>query len=129
MTCYVCLLFLLVSAFCMLLLCMQQSVAFKILRTRLKTVPSSSFSNELKRTSSGSPYSQILQITEDSNRNKDAANLYNAINFPSRLQQFEHMQHRHRAHGKTQLQSRNSTSSTWSQVCFFFRVFFSSIRH
>ncbi|XP_010916213.1 protein VAC14 homolog [Elaeis guineensis] len=99
----------------LLMLLPQQSAAFKILRTRLKTVPSSSFSNDLKRTSSGSPCSQILQITEDSNRNKDAANIYNAINFPSRLQQFEHMQHRHRMHAKIQLQSRNSTSSTWSQ--------------
>ncbi|XP_038984891.1 protein VAC14 homolog [Phoenix dactylifera] len=99
----------------LLMLLPQQSAAFKILRTRLKTVPSSSLSNELKHTSSGSSYSQILQITEDSNRNKDAANIYNAINFPSRLQQFGHMQNRHRIHAKTQLQPHNSTSSTWSQ--------------
>ncbi|XP_008781327.1 protein VAC14 homolog [Phoenix dactylifera] len=106
---------LLKSLYGLLMLLPQQSAAFKILRTRLKTVTSSNFSNELKRTSSGNPYSQILQITEDSNRNQDAANIYNALNFPSRLQQFEHMQHLHRMHAKLQLQSRNSTSSTWSQ--------------
>ncbi|XP_010926109.1 protein VAC14 homolog isoform X1 [Elaeis guineensis] len=105
---------LLKSLYGLLMLLPQQSAAFRILRTRLKTVTSSNFSNELKRTSSGSPYSQILQITEDSNSNQDAANIYNAINFPSRLQQFEHMQHLHRMHAKLQLQSRNSTSSTWS---------------
>ncbi|XP_010926110.1 protein VAC14 homolog isoform X2 [Elaeis guineensis] len=104
---------LLKSLYGLLMLLPQQSAAFRILRTRLKTVTSSNFSNELKRTSSGSPYSQILQITEDSNSNQDAANIYNAINFPSRLQQFEHMQHLHRMHAKLQLQSRNSTSSTW----------------
>ena len=92
---------------------MQQSAAFKILQTRLKTVPSYAFSGEqLKRSSSGNPYTQILHINDDGNRNQDD----NAINFASRLQQFEHMQHRHRIHAKSQLQSRTSASSTVTQV-------------
>lgn len=92
---------------------MQQSAAFKILRTRLKTVP---FSENIKRTSSANPYSQILQVTEDGNRNQDTQN-YSAINFPSLLQQFEHMQLQHRNHLKDQLQSRKSASTlTLSQV-------------
>ncbi|PWZ04770.1 hypothetical protein Zm00014a_017495 [Zea mays] len=85
----------------------QQSAAFKILRTRLKTVP---FSENLKRTSSANPYSQILQVTEDGNRNQDMQN-YSAINFPFLLQQFENMQLQHRNHLKDQLQSRKSAST------------------
>ncbi|KAK1651929.1 hypothetical protein QYE76_069734 [Lolium multiflorum] len=91
----------------LLMLLPQQSAAFKILRTRLKTVP---FSENLKRTSSANPYSQILQVTEDGNRNQDTPN-YSAINFPSRLQQFESMQQQHRDHLKNQLQSRKSASA------------------
>ncbi|URE24089.1 hypothetical protein MUK42_15831 [Musa troglodytarum] len=95
----------------------KQSAAFKILRTRLKTVPSYSCIEQLKGTSSENPYSQILQFSED-NRNRYAANVanvYNAIDFPSRLQQFEQMQHKHRMHSKSKLQSRNSTPSIASQ--------------
>ncbi|ONL95225.1 Protein VAC14-like protein [Zea mays] len=97
----------------LLMLLPQQSAAFKILRTRLKTVP---FSENIKRTSSANPYSQILQVTEDGNRNQDTQN-YSAINFPSLLQQFEHMQLQHRNHLKDQLQSRKSASAlTLSQL-------------
>nr|AAN05340.1 Unknown protein [Oryza sativa Japonica Group] len=91
----------------LLMLLPQQSAAFKILRTRLKTVP---FSENLKRTSSTNPYSQILQVTEDGNRNHDTQS-YNAINFPSRLHQFESMQQQHRVHLKNQLQSQKSASA------------------
>ncbi|KAF7049947.1 hypothetical protein CFC21_058387 [Triticum aestivum] len=91
----------------LLMLLPQQSAAFKILRTRLKTVP---FSENLKRTSSANPYSQILQVTEDGNRNQDAPN-YSAIDFSSRLQQFGSMQQQHRNHLKNQLQSRKSASA------------------
>ncbi|KAF6150807.1 hypothetical protein GIB67_020890 [Kingdonia uniflora] len=108
----------------LLMLLPQQSAAFKILRTRLKTVPSYSLSGEqVKRTSSGSPYSQIShhmpsgsQSSEDADRNQDTGNAHNGINFGLRLQQFEHMQHQHRMHTRSQMQSRNSTSSTFSQV-------------
>lgn len=112
---------------------MQQSAAFKILRTRLKTVPSYSCIEQLKGTSSENPYSQILQFSED-NRNQYAANVanvYNAIDFPSRLQQFEQMQHKHRMHSKSKLHSRNSTPSIASQVCgvrkALFFLFFSKL--
>ncbi|XP_064949245.1 protein VAC14 homolog isoform X2 [Musa acuminata AAA Group] len=99
----------------LLLLLPQQSAAFKILRTRLKTVPSYAVSIEqLKHSSSGNPYSQILQIMED-NKTQDAANVCNAINFPARLQQFEQMQRRHRVHSKSHLMSLNATSSAVSQ--------------
>jgi vacuole morphology and inheritance protein 14 len=96
---------------------MQQSAAFKILRTRLKTVP---FSENLKRTSSVNPYSQILQVTEDGSQNQDAQNC-SAINFPSLLQQFENMQQQHRLHLKNQLHSGKSASTVvLSQVIFAF---------
>lgn len=100
---------------------MKQSAAFKILRTRLKTVPS--FGGEQrKRMVSGNPFSQVLQYTqigtrsvEHDNKNKDAGNVYNGINFASMLQQFEHMQHRHRMHSRPPRQFDNSLS--FSQVC------------
>lgn len=104
---------LLKSLYGLLMLLPQQSVAFKILRTRLKTVPSNnSNSEQMKRSSSGNPYSQILQIPDDSSRNQDSGN---AINFASRLQQFGNMQYQHRMHAKSQRQSRISNSSTLSQ--------------
>ncbi|XVF85445.1 hypothetical protein PTKIN_Ptkin17bG0118700 [Pterospermum kingtungense] len=101
----------------LLMLLPQQSAAFKILRTRLKTVPSYSFNGEqLTRASSGNPCYQILhhsgsQITEDGDLDQDNGNLQNGINFASRLQQFEQMQQQHRMHAKSQAQSRNSTTS------------------
>lgn len=108
---------------------MQQSAAFKILRTRLKTVPSYSFNSEqFRRTSSGNPY-QILhhipsgsQITEDGDSIQDGANSHNGINFASRLQQFGQMQHQHRMHAKTQSQLRNSSSTSSSRVRYFFHI-------
>ncbi|KAG1334170.1 protein VAC14 [Cocos nucifera] len=100
----------------LLMLLPQQSATFKILQTRLKTVPSYALNSEqLKRALSGNPYSQILQIADETNKNHDAGNMYSAINFPSRMQQFQNMQQRHRIHMKMKLQSRRSTSSTLSQ--------------
>jgi vacuole morphology and inheritance protein 14 len=102
---------------------MQQSAAFKILRTRLKTVPSYSFNGEqLRRTSSGNPYQTIhhmpsgSQITEDGDGIQDGGNSHNGINFASRLQQFEQMQHQHRMHAKAQAQLRNSSTTSLSKV-------------
>nr|KJB15355.1 hypothetical protein B456_002G172300 [Gossypium raimondii] len=105
----------------LLMLLPQQSAAFKILRTRLKTVPSHSFNgDQLKRASSGNPYSQILhysgsQITEDGNVRQDNGNLQNGINFASRLQQFVQMQRQHRMLEKSQEQSQARSSSTLSK--------------
>lgn len=100
-------------------LLMQQSAAFKILRTRLKTVPSYSFNGEqIKRTSSGNPCSQILhsmpsglQFSEDGEVNPDLGSSHGGINFASRLQQFEQMQRQHRVHAKAQAQMRKSSAS------------------
>ncbi|XP_043706317.1 protein VAC14 homolog [Telopea speciosissima] len=106
----------------LLMLLPQQSSAFKILRTRLRTVPSYSFGgDQFKRTSSGNPYQSLhqipsgSQIMEDVDRKQDTGNAHNGINFASRLQQFEHMQRQHRMHSKSEMQSRNSTSSSLSQ--------------
>ncbi|KAL3731299.1 hypothetical protein ACJRO7_028212 [Eucalyptus globulus] len=108
----------------LLMLLPQQSAAFKVLRTRLKTVPSYSLSSEqIKRTSSGNPYSQILhhmpsgsQIMEDGDISRDLGSVPNGINFAARLQQFEQMQRQHRLHAKSESLSlsqfrNNSTSS------------------
>ncbi|KAB2045487.1 hypothetical protein ES319_D01G165000v1 [Gossypium barbadense] len=105
----------------LLMLLPQQSAAFKILRTRLKTVPSHSFNgDQLKRASSGNPCSQILhysgsQITEDGNLRQDNGNLQSGINFASRLQQFVQMQRQHRMLEKSQEQSIARSSSTLSK--------------
>lgn len=99
-------------------LLMQQSAAFKILRTRLKTVPSYSLGTEqMKRASSENPYSHILHVTED-NRSQNTANVFNTIDFPNRLQQFENMQQKHREYFKSHLRSYSSRPSNASQVCF-----------
>ncbi|GKV13212.1 hypothetical protein SLEP1_g24256 [Rubroshorea leprosula] len=108
----------------LLMLLPQQSVAFKILRTRLKTVPSYSFSGEqIKHTSSGNPYSHIIQhmpsgsqITEDGDIDCDIGNSQNGINFASRLQQFEQMQRLHHMHAKGHTQSHNSSLSLLKEV-------------
>ncbi|GFZ21287.1 ARM repeat superfamily protein [Actinidia rufa] len=91
----------------LLMLLPQQSMAFKILRTRLKTVPSYSFTGDQFKWLSGSPYSQI----EVGDMDEDLLNAHNGINFASRLQQFEQMQHQHRMNSKSQSQSRYSSNS------------------
>ncbi|KAJ0974943.1 hypothetical protein J5N97_016908 [Dioscorea zingiberensis] len=106
---------LLKSLYGLLMLLPQQSAAFKILRTRLKTASShASSTDQARRTSSGNAYSQILQIPGDI-KGEDLGNMHNAINFTSRLQQFQHTQNQHRLHYKLQRQSYNSTSSTFLQ--------------
>ncbi|MBA0837774.1 hypothetical protein Goarm_009903, partial [Gossypium armourianum] len=100
----------------LLMLLPQQSSAFKVLRRRLKTVPSYSFDGgNLKQAASGNPYSQILhhsgsQITEDGDIDQDNGNLQNGINFAS-LQQFKQMQQQHHMLAKSRAQSRNSSTS------------------
>ncbi|XP_065041682.1 protein VAC14 homolog [Musa acuminata AAA Group] len=90
----------------LLMLLPQQSAAFKIFRTRLKTVPSYIFNNEqLKH-----PCNQVSEITDDSGDQVDA-NVYDKINFPSKLQQFQQTLRRHRF----SLQSQKSASSSKSQ--------------
>jgi len=111
---------------------MQQSAAFKILKTRLKAVPSYSFNGEqLKKTSSGNPYNFLQnmsggsQINEDGEVALDRGNSLNGINFAARLQQFQQMQHQHRVHFKTQTPK---TSSSSSKVATLFIVHVTTFR-
>lgn len=69
------------------------------------------------------------QITEDGDINQNNKNSHNGINFVSRLQQFEQMQHRHRLHAKSQAQSHSNSTSTLTKVVFFlcFSVLFEFI--
>lgn len=105
-----------------MLLCyyvLQQSAAFKILRTRLKTVPSHTFMHvqpspttefpglsAIRRTASQGGYSQILShipampsgplnASEDGDKSIDINSSALGINFAAQLKQFEHMQHQH----------------------------------
>ncbi|TYJ41016.1 hypothetical protein E1A91_A04G182400v1 [Gossypium mustelinum] len=97
----------------LLMLLPQQSAAFKILQTRLKTVPTYSFNagDQLKHALSGNPYSHhgASQITEDGNKNLNNGNVQNDINFTSWLEQFEQIQRQHRLLAKSQAQSRNNS--------------------
>ncbi|XP_042007074.1 protein VAC14 homolog isoform X2 [Salvia splendens] len=100
----------------LLMLLPQQSVAFKILRTRLKTVPPYSFSGEqFKQLSPGKAFTEAnhvggSQIAEDGDG--DTRNGHNGINFSSFLKDFVRVQEQHRAHSKMQSQVRCSTSSS-----------------
>ncbi|KAL2347765.1 hypothetical protein Fmac_001765 [Flemingia macrophylla] len=104
----------------LLMLLPQQSAAFKILKTRLKAVPSYLFNGErLRRLPSGDPHQFLhhmpdgFQTIEDGDVTEDGASSHNGINFAARLQQFREMQHRHHVLAKTQAKSRNiSTSSS-----------------
>ncbi|KAH6792684.1 ARM repeat superfamily protein [Perilla frutescens var. hirtella] len=102
----------------LLMLLPQQSVAFKILRTRLKTVPPYSFSGEqFKRQSPGNAFTEVnyvggSQIVEDGDVSADTRNAHNGINFASLLKQFERVQEQHRAHSKTQVLTLCSSSSS-----------------
>ncbi|MBA0601826.1 hypothetical protein Gorai_004992, partial [Gossypium raimondii] len=96
----------------LLMLLPQQSAAFKILQTRLKTVPSYSFNgDQLKHALSGNPYFHhgAPQISEDGNKNLNNGNVQNDINFTSWLEQFEQIQRQHRLLAKSQAQSRNNS--------------------
>ncbi|KAI3818200.1 hypothetical protein L1987_12003 [Smallanthus sonchifolius] len=90
----------------LLMLLPQQSSAFKILRTRLKTVPSYSF-NSIQNY-----MSTEMQLSEDSNMNEDSNHLHNRMNFESCLQHFVQMQQQHRAHLKSQKSSDSSSISS-----------------
>ncbi|KAL7181220.1 hypothetical protein ACSBR1_040153 [Camellia fascicularis] len=93
---------LLKSLYGLLMLLPQQSKAFKILKTRLKAVPSYSFNVEqFKQASSGNSYSQINHrpsgsFSEDGDIDENLQSVHNGINFASWLQQFEQMQQKHR---------------------------------
>ncbi|GAB4840443.1 PtdIns(3,5)P(2) sythesis regulation factor [Ancistrocladus abbreviatus] len=105
----------------LLMLLPQQSAGFKILRTRLKTVPSYSLNDEQSQSMSGNPHSRIPytmlsgpRINE--NMKQIAENAHNGIDFASRLQQFEHMQQQHRKNGRLQAQQHKNSASSSKEV-------------
>ncbi|GJY64498.1 protein VAC14 [Tanacetum coccineum] len=85
----------------LLMLLPQQSAAFKILRTRLKTVPSYSFKRE-----------KTTHALSDNNVNEDPRYLHSGIDFASWLERFEQMQKQHRVHLKSRILSHNSSISS-----------------
>ncbi|PNY03754.1 protein VAC14 [Trifolium pratense] len=81
----------------LLMLLPQQSAAFKILKTRLKAVPSYSFNRaQLNRMPSGDYYQFVPQMPDDNHTEEDGGSSYNGLNFATRLQQFQQMQQQHR---------------------------------
>ncbi|ESQ33147.1 hypothetical protein EUTSA_v10003708mg [Eutrema salsugineum] len=101
----------------LLMLLPQQSAAFKILRTRLKTVPTYSFSGgeQITRASSGVPFSQYMHDHEDGDtKDNNIKSSHQGINFGARLQQFENVQNQHRAQARTKVNYSYSTSSSSS---------------
>ncbi|KAG5411534.1 hypothetical protein IGI04_007853 [Brassica rapa subsp. trilocularis] len=95
--------------------CMQQSAAFKILRTRLKTVPTYSFSGvgQISRASSGVPFSQYIHHREDGGaEDNNINNSHQGINFAARLQQFENVQNQHRGQTRNKVNYSYNTSSS-----------------
>ncbi|XP_028785293.1 protein VAC14 homolog [Neltuma alba] len=105
------------SLYGLLMLLPQQSAAFKILKTRLKAVPSYSFNGEqFEKTSSGNPFQILHQLSgsqsiEDGDMTIDGGQSHNGINFAARLQQFKKMQYQHRIHARAQAQLRNNSTS------------------
>ncbi|KAK2399604.1 PtdIns(3,5)P(2) sythesis regulation factor [Trifolium repens] len=96
----------------LLMLLPQQSAAFKILKTRLKAVPSYSFNREqLNRMPSGDYYQFVPQMPDGSQTEEDGGSSYNGLNFAARLQQFQQMQQQHRVHTKSRRTSRSLSTS------------------
>ncbi|KAF2598486.1 hypothetical protein F2Q68_00011151, partial [Brassica cretica] len=97
----------------LLMLLPQQSAAFKILRTRLKTVPTYSFSGggQISRASSGVPFSQYIHHREDGGaEDNNINNSHQGINFAARLQQFENVQNQHRGQTRNKVNDSYNTS-------------------
>ncbi|KAL3696616.1 hypothetical protein R1sor_010692 [Riccia sorocarpa] len=123
---------LLTTLYGLLMLLPQRSSAFRILRTRLKTIPTNATLlvhppsgsegfpglSAIRRTASGGPYAQILShipaISSGSQTDGGGPNLESksgaiSVNFDLRLQQFEHMQHQHRIYrGQWQAKQQHS---------------------
>lgn len=97
-------------------------MAFKVLRTRLKTVPSYTFGGEQSnRMSSGNAFAEVnflkgSPISEDGDFSEDQWSIHNGIDFSSRLQLFEQVQEQHRLHYRSHAQFRASSISS-AKVC------------
>lgn len=114
---------------------MQQSAAFKILKTRLKAVPSYSFNREqLNRMPSGDYYEFLPQMPDehekkDGDVTEDGGSSYSRLNFNQRLNEFQEMQKKHRVHTKSQRTSRSLSTSLPKVAGFFIlRVDFISLQ-
>ncbi|KAL0737411.1 hypothetical protein Bca4012_013621 [Brassica carinata] len=99
-----------------LMLLPQQSAAFRILETRLKTVPTYSFSgggDQISRAFSGVPFSRYMHHYEDGDAEDYNSNSsHQGINFAARLQQFENVQNQHRGQARNEVNYSYSTSSS-----------------
>lgn len=60
-----------------------------------------------------------LNINEDGDVSQNDGNSHNGIDFAARLQQFEHMQHRHRLRSKEQTLSRTSPPPQMTASVFY----------
>ncbi|KAK9748647.1 hypothetical protein RND81_02G071900 [Saponaria officinalis] len=92
----------------LLMLLPQQSPAFKILRTRLKTVPSYSFTGDRPKDTYFGAHSGGLNHVDVS---KEDLNAQNGINFELRLKQFKNMQQRHREFAKSRARLWKTSAS------------------
>ncbi|KAL9254425.1 VAC14-like protein [Drosera capensis] len=101
----------------LLMLLPQQSSAFKILRTRLKTVPSYSLSDEQVQFSTvhlnpGSSSSVPIELIMNDHVKQGTDDMQSWIDFSSRLQLFEQMQQKHRTLAKLQARQQKYSTST-----------------
>lgn len=96
--------------------CLQQSAAFRILETRLKTVPTYSLSgggDQIRRAFSGVSFSQYMHHQQDGDAEDYNINSsHQGINFAARLQQFENVQNQHRGQARNEVNYSYSTSSS-----------------
>ncbi|GAB2296947.1 PtdIns(3,5)P(2) sythesis regulation factor [Dionaea muscipula] len=101
----------------LLMLLPQQSAAFKILKTRLKTVPSYSLSDEQIQFNSGNPHSESSSsmpsgsiVNDHAKQETDGTHSW--IDFSSRLKMFERMQQQHRTYARLQAQQHKNSASS-----------------
>ncbi|KAJ4901304.1 Protein VAC14-like protein [Raphanus sativus] len=100
----------------LLMLLPQQSAAFRILETRLKTVPTYSISgggDQIRRAFSGVSFSQYMHHQQDGDAEDYNINSsHQGINFAARLQQFENVQNQHHDQARNEVNYSYSTSSS-----------------
>ncbi|KAL9244201.1 hypothetical protein vseg_018003 [Gypsophila vaccaria] len=97
----------------LLMLLPQQSPAFKILRTRLKTVPLYSFTGDQPKNAYFGGHSGGQNHVDVS---KEDLNAQNGINFELMLKQFKDMQQRHRQHAKSHARLRKTSVTLTKEI-------------
>lgn len=81
----------------------QQSAAFKVLRIRLKAVPSYFFNSEQPyKTASATFHSRGFNCMATQDGEVNQGNAPNGINLASKLEQFQQVQQHHRSYVKSQ---------------------------